>query len=487
MINKFLHNFKTIAIATLIFLIVASSLTYYAFSNKVNNDVMPNTILLPSPTVLSTPSQTPNINQKSSYQRGSSLQMDDVITTSIPITTPAQTLEQTNSQQIKTPIATPNSTQTSIYRPTLTPIPKPSQTPTPTSSAIPKTRVVGYYAFWAAKSGYTPDKIDGNKFTHINYAFANIGDDLKIAYADESVDISNFNAFRQLKKKYPHLKTLISIGGWTWSGKFSDVVLTEASRTIFADSCIDFVVKNGFDGIDIDWESPVSGGLPTNVKRPEDKQNFTNLIQKLREKLNAKGLTENKSYLLTIAGAADTVYIRNTEISVIYNYLDYINLMTYDLHGPWDMYTDFNAPLYADSDNSPQGKGSVDSAVKAWLNSGCPAQKLVIGMPFYGYKYSSVNIDNNGLYQTYAGGYNVDYSIIAEKYLNAPGYTRFYAPQSMVPWLFNGTTFITYEDEQSIALKAQYIKSNGLGGAMIWELSQDPNGVLLNSLINGLR
>ena len=367
------------------------------------------------------------------------------------------------------------------------PIPEPEPIPAPEPEPIPvpaptTNRVVGYYAAWAAYSGYTPDKVDASKLTHINYAFANISSDLKVALGYPDIDISNFNKLNALKQTNPKLRTLISIGGWSWSGKFSDAALTEESRTLFADSCVDFIVKYGFDGIDLDWEYPVSGGLSTNIKRPEDKQNFTLLLKKLREKLTARGIIDGKQYLLTIAGGAGSWYLNNIELSNLHQYLDYANIMTYDIHGPWDGYTDFNAPLYNNSDASPQYKWSVDSSVNAWLNAGIPAEKLVVGVPFYGYIYNSVKNVNNGLYQTFSGASSISHSAIVSKYLNASGYVRYFHQQSLVPWLFNGSTFISYEDEQSIGLKAEYIKSKGLGGAAIWELSQDANGTLLGAI-----
>jgi chitinase len=94
---------------------------------------------------------------------------------------------------------------------------------------------------------------------------------------------------------------------------------------------------------------------------------------------------------------------------------------------------------------------------------------------------------NNGLYQTYSGSSSISYANIAANYLKAAGYTRYFHTQSLVPWLFNGSTFITYEDDISMRYKADYIKSKGLAGAMIWELSQDPDRVLLNALYNNLK
>jgi chitinase len=360
----------------------------------------------------------------------------------------------------------------------------PPTDPTPTTKT---STIVGYYAAWAAYSNYTPDMIDATKLTHINYAFANIGSDLKIALGYPDVDPTNIAKLNELKKVNPNLKTIISVGGWSWSGRFSDVALTDASRTAFADSCVDFIVKYGFDGVDIDWEYPVSGGLSTNVKRPEDKTNFTLLMKTLREKLDARGLTDGKKYLLTFAGACTNSYVNNTEMAKLAQYVDYANIMSYDIHGTWDTYTDFVAPLYTNTDVSPQYKYSVDAGVKAWISTGFPTSKIIMGVPFYGYQYNAVANVNKGLYQTYSGSASISYANIVGNYLNNPSFVRYFHPESMVPWLFNGTTFISYEDEQSIGIKADYINTKGLGGAMIWELSQDPNGVLLRALYNGLK
>lgn len=384
-----------------------------------------------------------------------------------------------------TPIPTTIPTATPTLMPTATPSPTVAPTPTPVPTS--GTKVIGYYAAWAAYSSFTPDKVDATKLTHINYAFANIGSDLKIALGYPDVDPSNITKLNALKEINPNLKTIISVGGWDWSGRFSDVALTDASRTAFADSCVAFILKYGFDGIDIDWEYPVAGGLSTNIKRPEDKANFTLLMQKLREKLDERGVIDGKHYILSFAGAEGSWYVNNVELSKLQLYVDYANVMTYDIHGSWDTYTDLSAPLYNNTDVSPQDKASVDSGIKAWQASGFPANKIIMGIPFYGYLFKAVTNVNDGLYQSYSGASSISYANIVANYLNASGYVRHFHTQSMVPWLFNGSTFITYEDEQSIGYKTQYIKSKGLGGAMIWELSQDPNRVLLNALYNGLQ
>ncbi|MDW2800368.1 glycosyl hydrolase family 18 protein [Clostridium boliviensis] len=425
------------------------------------------------------PAGSTRVREYQIYKNNTYLGSTSSVTYAVNGLTPATTYQFYVKAKDKRNVSSPSNTVTvtTAQQPDLPPV----------NTETPSGKMVGYYAAWEAYKGYCPDQIDASKLTHINYAFANIGPDLKLTLGYPDIDPNNIRLLNELKLKNPNLKTLISVGGWNWSGRFSDAALTDASRSAFADSCVDFIVKYGFDGVDLDWEYPVSGGLVTNSRRPEDKQNFTLLLQKIREKLDARGAIDQKHYLLTIAGGADASYVKNVELSALAQYLDYANIMTYDLHGTWDPYTDLLAPLYNNNDYSPQYKTSVDSAVSTWLNAAFPADKLVMGVPFYGYLYSSVNNSNNGLYQTYGGANSISYKDIKTNYLNKTGYTRYFHSQSKVPWLFNGTIFISYEDPESIAYKADYIKSRNLGGAMIWELSQDSNNELLNTLYNGLK
>src|SRR5664279_3154978 len=154
-------------------------------------------------------------------------------------------------------------------------------------------RVVGYFASWAIYDrGYFVTDIPADKLTHLNYAFAAISDDGEIALMDEEADTQytypgdsdnqplkgNFHQLQLLKVAHPSLQTIISIGGWTGSAKFSDVALTAQSRDKFARSVVKFVTQYGFDGVDIDWEYPTGGGDTGNVERPEDRTNFALLL-----------------------------------------------------------------------------------------------------------------------------------------------------------------------------------------------------------------
>lgn len=363
---------------------------------------------------------------------------------------------------------------------------------------------MAYYTAWATYGrNYQVNQIPAAQLTHINYAFANIANGqctLGDPYADtdkffpgDSWDADakrgNFNQLTKLKAANPHLRTLISVGGWTWSANFSAAAATPASRATFADSCVNFMKTWGFDGIDIDWEYPVSGGLQNGT--PADKANYTLLLQALRSKLNAQGATDGgKHYDLTIAAPAGPSTLQNLEIANVANTLDWINLMTYDYHGGWDATTGHNAPLKQPAGDPGPAKFNIESTVDAYLAAGAPASKLVLGVPFYGHSFAGVGPTNNGKFQSTTGAGtgtweagSVDYHDIAANYL--PRLTRHWDDSAKVPFLYDPVKreFISYDDPESMRHKSEFIKSRGLGGGMFWELSGDTSDyALLDSL-----
>ena len=355
------------------------------------------------------------------------------------------------------------------------------------SSSGRPAKIAAYYANWSAYCGYTPLNISAGNLSYLNYAFAKIGDDLKISLGDPCVDLANFQQLKRLKESCPQLQTLISVGGWSDSGRFSDAALTEVSRTVFADSVMAFVTRYGFNGVDIDWEYPVSGGLAGNRSRSVDKVNFTLLLQKLREKLDAQGKADGNAYLLTIAGGAGDSYTEKTQLDQIAKYVDYATVMTYDIHGPWEEYTDLNAPLFPSAQASYQYQWSAAQAVNAWEAAGFPAAKIMLGIPFYGHRYTCVSGGENGLYQPFQKAVSISYDTVRAKYLCNRCFSRYAHPSSLVPWLFDGSTFISYDNEASIACKAHYILQSHLAGASVWELSQNRDGRLLYALAGNLR
>jgi chitinase len=376
-----------------------------------------------------------------------------------------------------------------------------SETPASQAPAIPQPlRVVGYFASWDVKSkGTRIADLPAKDLTHIYYAFAKIGNDGRVILSDPCVDVGtcvspatadsggNFAALARLKALNPHLKLAISIGGWTDSGKFSDAAVNELSRRLFARSAIDLFIRQRpglFDGIDIDWEFPVEGGLDGNVERPADKQNFTLLLRELRRQLDEQGVTDNRHYELTIAASARLEEIANVEVDLIEPLLDFINVMTYDYHEAPGR-TNFNAPLYeARGDVTPTL--NVDRTMTAFLDAQVPRGKLLVGIPFYGHAYGSVQDVNHGLFQNGTDKpadwkeHDGDWNVLAKTRLRNSRYVKYWESSARVPFLYDSTsgTWVSYDDPRSVGEKVQYVREHGLGGVVIWELGGDDGSLM---------
>jgi chitinase len=395
--------------------------------------------------------------------------------------------------------------------------------------------VIGYFAAWGVYArSYFVKNVESSgsasRLTHINYAFANISSDLKCAIGDSYADYDmaydttksidgvadtwdpgvlrgSFNQLKKLKAKYPHLKIMISLGGWTWSDKFSDAALTTESRRTLVKSCVDMYIKGAFaaglvhpgifDGIDVDWEYPGAPGNSNNY-RPEDTANFTALLTEFRSALDAQGAVDGKRYWLTIAAPAGKDKFAKIEIGKIHTALDAVNLMTYDMHGAWETLTNFHAPLMAgDADPTRALEYDVDHAVQGWLAGGTPAQKLVVGLPFYGRGWKGVPAGpaGDGLYQmATAGGAQGTYEAGIEDYkvLKAleTTYKTFRHPATRAFWIFEPTSgvFWSYDDPTALREKTNYLRDKALGGAMLWELSGDDSaGSLITAVAEGLK
>ena len=339
----------------------------------------------------------------------------------------------------------------------------------------------------------------------------------------------NFNQLRELKVKYPHLKILLSLGGWTYSKYFSDAAASSASRQKFVSSCINMFLKGNlptgisgdesggpaagaglFDGFDIDWEYPGVLGHVGNHYGPQDKANYTLLMQEFRNELDSYGASVGKHFLLTAAVPSGQDKIAQIQTNQVGNYLDYADVMTYDMHGAWETTgpTNLQDPLHpSPSDPSPvvppgNEKYNIDTAIKAWttglpdysIPGGFPRGKLVLGIPFYYRGWTGVSPgSNHGLYQP-ASGPSPAFSdsqtagVADYKELVAAGLTgnAFFDSTTQASWLYDGTNFYTGDNPQSLTAKTTYIKNNAMAGAMIFSLDQDSNDTLLTTIANGL-
>ena len=370
-------------------------------------------------------------------------------------------------------------------------------------SLPPGKLVIGYYPSWVSEGegAYPVSKIPAHLLTHVNFAFADVSaetgtvvvgfPELDLPSDEGAGGIGNFAALNALKEKHPHLKTLISVGGWTWSGNFSEAARTPESRRRFALSAADFAVRYGFDGVDIDWEYPASDGLQEG--NPRDSVNFTLLLAELRLALDRAGQDEGRHFLLTIAAPASVSMANRMELAEIHKYLDWINVMTYDFAGSWSERTNFNAALYPTSsplqpDDPELRRANVHDAMEAYLAGGVPIQKLVVGVPFFGKSWAGVPDENHGLYQPMEGTGRVgtSWERVSTEHVDME---HFWEEEAQVPWLYDPQRqiMVTYESPRSIRLKGAYVRERGMAGAMFWELTGDTDSnALLKALVAGL-
>ncbi|MGA5824036.1 glycosyl hydrolase family 18 protein [Kitasatospora sp. NPDC094028] len=318
-------------------------------------------------------------------------------------------------------------------------------------------RVVGYFTGWrAGKNGdpkYLASNIPWSKVTHVNYAFANVTDN-RISIGDpndpanpatgmtwpgekNAMDPSlpykgHFNLLNTYKKQHPAVKTLISVGGWAGTRNFyamttnADGSVNQAGIDAFADSVSDFLDRYGFNGVDIDYEYPTA--LP-NTGNPQDwdvsnprrkglQQGYNALMKTLREKLDRSGADKGRYYLLTSAGSSSGYLVRGLDAGQALQYQDFVNVMTYDLHGSWNKFVGPQAPLYDDgrdneladagiyNDQAPdtkdfqkEGYFNVDWAYH-YYRGALPAGRINLGIPYYSRGWRDVQGGTDGLWGT---------------------------------------------------------------------------------------
>jgi chitinase len=270
--------------------------------------------------------------------------------------------------------------------------------------------------------------------------------------------------------------------------------LTELARRKFAHSAVDLFIRRWpglFDGIDIDWEFPVQGGLKGNVERPSDKQNFTLLLAELRRELDDQGRRDGRHYELTIAASARPSEIANLEIDRIVPLLDFINVMTYDYHTGGSI-AHFNAPLFAAA-NDPTPDLNVDASIRAFRQGGVPGDKLLVGIPFFARAYGGVPNINGGFLQPSTGrpadwrDSDGDWRRLAKTRLRDDRVIRHWDASAKVPWLYDprSGTWVSYDDPESVRAKMDYTREHGLGGVVIWELGAD-DGQLMKEIARSL-
>ncbi|KAF2880907.1 hypothetical protein ILUMI_25265 [Ignelater luminosus] len=342
-------------------------------------------------------------------------------------------------------------------------------------------RVVCYYGSWAVyrkgNGHFEIEDIDPTLCTHLIYTFVGLNHDASIKIIDswQDIDLEGYKRFNALKLRNPKLKTLIAIGGWNEGSEvYSQVVSNAHTRTAFVNNALNFVKTHGFDGFDLDWEYPGQRG-----GSPSDKHNFGLLLKEFKQVFKPHGL------LVTAAVGASANAIRlSYDVPILSENLDFINVMTYDLHGVWDKVTGQNAPLYAaPHETTPaQQELNVVACINAWIENGAEPEKLVLGVGVYGRSFTLDNAENNGINAPAnqpgrPGPYTnepgmIGYNEICELQMGEPWTVVWNDPQK-VPYAHQGNQWVGYDNPLSVALKVNYAKEKRLGGVMIWSVETD--------------
>lgn len=388
-------------------------------------------------------------------------------------------------------------------------------------------RNVVYYGEWSIYAGqkyFYPSKIDGSMITHLNFAFLDVDSNGDLVLCDEHADFQTIlpeqqgltygepyagvlGAMSILRSKYPNMKIGISVGGWTRSGDFTTIAADAAKRKNFAKNISKFVDYLGYDFVDIDWEYPtavresdpagngvtIDEGCPG---KPEDTQNFTLLMQDIRDALDELGEENQKYYELSVAMSASPAMMSKIEYDKVLDIVDFANMMTYDLNGAWNGYTGHQTALYTNDsynhETQQDGQFSIDTCVsylEDTYGDEIDYSKIVIGVAPYTRGWAQVKDDgpdpeNPGLYATaepnsvkaadgttsgtYAYG---DIDELISKYQ----LKEYYDEKAQAAYYYSAETgyFFTCDNERSVAAKGEYVKNKKLGGLISWMASLD--------------
>ncbi|MCL2567079.1 MAG: glycosyl hydrolase family 18 protein [Alphaproteobacteria bacterium] len=348
--------------------------------------------------------------------------------------------------------------------------------------ATPKYQVIGYLPSWV---NWEMADIDTAKLTTLKYSFLEIKEG-RVVFGKNSAKytfLENIQKVQELRQKNPNLQLMVSIGGWGVDG-FSQAAAAKQSREIFAKSAADFLEKYNFDGVDIDWEFPLSGAGGVIESNPADRENFVLLIEEIRNQLNILEQKHGKYYTISVAVGVGAGSLKGVDFKSMELNVDYFGVMSYNLTGTFSEKTGSHVALFKDNNN-----WSIDDGLNYILASNINPNMLILGIAFYGRPLGEVQGNTKtGLYQEFkgnAGKNSAAYKYIKENYLKNSNFKVFFDKKTKATYAYNAKDriFVSYHDPKSIKELLKYMRTKHLGGVLIWELTQDDdNKTLLNTI-----
>ena len=315
------------------------------------------------------------------------------------------------------------------------------------------------------------------KLTHIIYSFLHLRND-SLTWSDEK-QRNTLVQLGALKKQFPHLKIMVSLGGWGGCEPCSGIFSTEEHRNTFAKTTVELLKEFNLDGIDLDWEYPAIEGYPGHAFDSSDKQNFTELVKALRKAMG-------KQYLLAFAAGGFTGYLeKSIDWDAVMPEVDFVNLMTYDLVSGFSKVTGHHTPL---KDYRPNQQ-STEKCVNWLQQHGVKSEQLIIGAAFYARVWENVSPENNGLYNAGSFKQGVSYKNFETYFNDSSGFRYYWDEKAEAPYRYSESKklFATFDDERSIKAKTKFVRRKKLGGIMFWELREDKTTAgLVDAISSGL-
>ncbi|KAM5441000.1 Chitinase 4 [Microsporum ferrugineum] len=360
---------------------------------------------------------------------------------------------------------------------------------------------VGYYVNWATYDRkFDPKDLVGDQWTHILYSFADISPEGNVHFVDTYSNLEKAfegdtqgpqgnnlrGALKQMymmKQQNRHMKTLLSIGGWSYKDSFRGPASTDGGRQTFAKSSVQLLKDYGFDGIDIDWEYPAN---------EEEAGNMVLLLAEIRKALDeySKTVGDGYKYLLTVASPAGAQHYSIMKLAEMDKHLDFWNLMAYDYSGGWDSTSGHSANIFASTSDKQATKFNTQDALIAYKRAGIESKKIVLGMPLYGRAFAETEEKPGASFNGIGQG-TWEKGVYDYKTLPQPGAKVVECEQEVASYSYDPVKklFISFDTPKIAGMKANYLKQMGLGGTMWWETSADKpkgEGSLVETVIEHL-